>query len=70
MSALEGYEVVNLYASYSPPANENVEIRLDLRNLFDETYASRASDGIGLPAVITQLNEPGRSLALSATLKF
>lgn len=44
---LPGYEAVNLYASYKPRKMENLEVRFDLRNLFDETYAGRSSDGIG-----------------------
>ena len=70
MTALPGYEVVNLYAAFTPRQNENVEIRLDVRNLFDETYAARGSDGIGNPTRIVALNESGRTIALTASLKF
>ena len=70
MTALPGYEVVNLYAAFTPRQNENVEIRLDVRNLFDETYAARGSDGIGNPTRIVSLNESGRTIALTASLKF
>ncbi|MEY8829286.1 TonB-dependent receptor [Sedimentitalea sp. XS_ASV28] len=69
MSALPGYEVVNVYATYTPPSYQNIEFRLDVRNLFDETYVSRASDGNGLSNVVA-LNEPGRSVFLTASLKF
>lgn len=69
MSALPGYNVVNVYATYVPPAYQNVEFRLDVRNLFNETYVSRGSDGNGLSNVVA-LNEPGRSVFLTASLKF
>ncbi|WP_424985223.1 TonB-dependent receptor domain-containing protein [Microbulbifer sp. S227A] len=69
MTALPSYNVVNLYATYTPPSYQNVEFRVDVRNLFDETYVSRASDGNGLSNVLA-LNEPGRSIYLSASLKF
>lgn len=67
---LPGYEVVNLFAAYTPPGYDNVEIRLDARNIFDETYAARSSDGIDLPSRIIALNEPGRTISLSASLRF
>ncbi len=56
--SLPGYEVVNLYATYRPRTMENLELRLDARNIFDKTYASRSSDGIDSVRVIP-LNEPG-----------
>lgn len=66
---LPGYEVVNLYASYRPRQVQNLEVRLDLRNLFDETYSSRSSDGIDSSRVIA-LTEPGRTIALTARIEF
>lgn len=66
---LPSYEVVNIYASYTPRSVDNLELRLDVRNLFDETYASRSSDGIDSSRVIA-LNEPGRTIGLTARLKF
>jgi hemoglobin/transferrin/lactoferrin receptor protein len=68
-TTLPSYEVVNLYATYVPARYDALELRLDLRNLFDETYASRSSDGIGSSRVIA-LNEPGRAIALTARLRF
>ncbi|WP_424927561.1 TonB-dependent receptor domain-containing protein [Amaricoccus tamworthensis] len=67
--ALDAYEVVNLYAAYVPQRFENVEFRVDARNLFDETYVARGADGTGLANVVP-LNEPGRSLFVTASLKF
>ena len=66
---LPSYEAVNLYAAYTPRSLDNLEIRLDVRNLFDETYASRSSDGIDSSRVIA-LNEPGRTIGLTARLRF
>lgn len=66
---LEGYEVVNAYARYRPAAIEDFEVRLDVRNLFDETYVARSSDGSTLTTVVP-LNEPGRSIALTASYRF
>ena len=66
---LAGYEAVNLYTSYKPAQVDGLEIRLDLENAFDATYASRSSDGVGLANVVP-LNEPGRTVSLTATLRF
>ena len=66
---LSGYEALDLYAAYTPKAAPNVEIRLDVRNVLDATYASRSSDGVGVPTVVP-LNEPGRTFELTARVKF
>ncbi|WP_425050573.1 TonB-dependent receptor domain-containing protein [Psychromarinibacter sp. S121] len=66
---LPGYEVLNLYATYTPPQIENLEIRFDVRNVFNETYSARSSDGIDVTTV-TPLTEPGRTFGLTATVKF
>lgn len=67
--ALPGYEVVNAYVEYTPPARPNFTLRADVRNIFDETYTSRASYGQDFDGVKAHL-EPGRSFRLSATMKF
>ncbi|MFN3209372.1 MAG: TonB-dependent receptor domain-containing protein [Roseovarius sp.] len=66
---LSGYEVVNLYTTYTPRNFDRLQMRLDVRNLFDETYTSRSSDGVGLGNVVA-LTEPGRSVSLTANLAF
>jgi len=66
---LKGYEVLNLFAAWTPQSHENIEVRLDVRNVFDETYANRSSDGLGQGNIV-QLNEPGRTVALTLTTKF
>ncbi len=68
-NTLPAYEVVNAYVSYKPTNLNGLELRLDVENLFDKTYASRSSDGIGLTNVVP-LNEPGRTISLTASLRF
>lgn len=68
-TTLPSYEVVNVYGTYTPRQMDNLELRLDVYNLFDKTYASRSSDGVGLANVVP-INEPGRTLALTAKIKF
>lgn len=66
---LDGYEVVNAFVTYTPPSMENLEVRFDVRNIFDETYVKRSSDG-GDFANVVALTEPGRTLALTAKIRF
>lgn len=66
---LDGYQVLNLYGAYTPRAYESVELRLDVRNVLDETYASRSADGIDFPGVVP-LNEPGRTFLVTARVLF
>ena len=70
MEALPAYEVVNVFASYTPRKMSGLEVRLDVRNLFDEHYASRTSDGIGMSSRIVPVSEPGRMIALTTNLRF
>lgn len=68
---MDAYSVWNAYAAYVPPSMENLQLRLDLRNLFDETYVARANDSAGdTSGRPIPMNEPGRTIALTATLKF
>ena len=66
---LPGYEVLNLYTEYTPSQFENVKFRVDVHNVFDETYSRRNADGIDSTRVIP-LTEPGRTVSLTATVKF
>lgn len=68
-TTLPNYEVVNLYGSFTPRNYENLELRLDVRNVFDKTYSARSSDGIDFAGVIP-LTEPGRTIGITAKLKF
>ncbi|WP_024816475.1 TonB-dependent receptor [Methylopila sp. 73B] len=63
------YEIVNVFAEYKPKLKYETTLRLDLKNLFDEKYSSRASYGQDFPSV-TPLFEPGRSVLATATVKF
>ncbi|WP_299559384.1 TonB-dependent receptor [uncultured Sulfitobacter sp.] len=66
---LDGFEVVNFYTEYKPQRMENLSVRMDLHNVFDAAYASRSSDGLGLSNVVP-LTEPGRTISLTASIRF
>ncbi|WP_291730334.1 TonB-dependent siderophore receptor [Leisingera sp. F5] len=67
----EGYQVLNLFAEYSPPSLGNVTIRAAIDNVFDTQYADRATYGTEYTAAsITSIKEPGRNISVVATLKF
>ncbi|WP_020168270.1 MULTISPECIES: TonB-dependent receptor [Methylotenera] len=62
------YEVFNLFAEYQPAWSVNTKLRLDVRNIFDDTYADRATyQGFG---TVTPLYQAGRSLLLSVSATF
>ncbi|MDA5558778.1 TonB-dependent receptor plug domain-containing protein [Shimia sp. MMG029] len=68
---LDGYEVVNLFAEYSPPALPNFTFRGEILNLFDEDYADRATYGGDTSvAGFNTLKEPGRTFVIQAIAKF
>jgi hemoglobin/transferrin/lactoferrin receptor protein len=66
---IDGYTVVNLYAEYRPVSLPHLMLRLDVNNIFDETYASRGTYGQDIEGV-EPLLEPGRSFILTASAKF
>lgn len=66
---IDNYTVANIYAEYTPPSHPNFTLRGDVLNLFNETYASRASYGQEFMEV-TPLLEPGITFKLSATARF
>ena len=66
---LPGYEALDLYASFRPEQLAGLELRLDVRNVFDETFQRRSSDGIDSARVVA-LNEPGRTFGLTARWHF
>lgn len=68
-SVLEGYEVVNIFAEYTPPALNGVTFRASVQNLFDTDFADRATYG-GEYASIVPLKEPGRTILLEAVARF
>lgn len=70
-NVIEGYEVVNAFAEWTPKQYENFTLRAEINNLFDQNYAERgtygqefANDGV------TPLFEPGRSISIRGTLRF
>ena len=67
---LPGYTVVNVFAQYSPKKMQNLTLRAEVSNLFDETYANRATYGQEFVGEVVALNEPGRSLRLMAEIEF
>lgn len=67
--ALEAYEVVNMFAEYSPEFAEFLTLRLEANNLLDEDYADRTTYGQEFSNV-APMNEPGRSFMLYAKAKF
>ncbi|ULB12614.1 TonB-dependent receptor (plasmid) [Cereibacter azotoformans] len=66
---LEGYSVVNVFAEYVPPQAQNLTLRLQVDNLFDTTFADRATYGAEY-GTVTSLKEPGRTITLSAVTRF
>ncbi len=69
--AAPSYSVVNAYAEWTPPAYENLSVRLGVDNLFDETYYERS--GFGASSArggIEPVWAPGRTVTLGASLKF
>ncbi|OPH13848.1 TonB-dependent receptor (plasmid) [Azospirillum brasilense] len=66
---LEGYNTVNLFAEHRLPQYANLALRVDVRNLFDQTYADRATYGQEF-GTVTPLYQPGRTFLLTASAKF
>lgn len=67
--AYEDYVVVDVFAGMALPENKNVSLRLDIENLFDADYSTRATYGQEFESVVP-LREPGRSIILSAKITF
>lgn len=66
---LDGYEVLNLFAEYYPPALPGLTIRGAIQNVFDVDYSDRATYGGDYDGFST-LNEPGRTFVVQAIMKF
>ncbi|AWU96508.1 TonB-dependent receptor [Azospirillum ramasamyi] len=66
---LKGYETVNLFVEHRIPQYSNLTLRADVRNLFDETYADRATYGQEF-GTVTPLYQPGRTFLLTASATF
>ncbi|WP_127108475.1 TonB-dependent receptor domain-containing protein [Pararhodobacter zhoushanensis] len=66
---LPGYGVVNVFVEYHPPSMRGLTLRAEVNNLFDRQYADRATYGADF-ASVTPIYEPGRSVQLSAAMRF
>ncbi|MFN3274260.1 MAG: TonB-dependent receptor plug domain-containing protein [Paracoccus sp. (in: a-proteobacteria)] len=66
---LPGYGVVDLFVEYVPPQMSDLTIRGEVANLFDKRYADRATYGADFTS-IAPLNEPGRTVSVTAALRF
>lgn len=66
---LDAYQVVNLFAEYSPQAFEFLTLRLEANNVFDEDYADRTAYGQEF-STVRPMNEPGRSFLIYAKARF
>ena len=66
---LAGYAVLNLFTEYASPTVQGLVIRAEVMNLFDKTYADRATYGADF-ADVTPFYEPGRTISVVAAMKF
>ena len=66
---LPGYAVLNLFSEYETPSVKGLVLRAEVLNLFDKQYADRATYGADF-AEIEPFREPGRTVQLTAALKF
>ncbi|KGJ02786.1 hemoglobin/transferrin/lactoferrin receptor protein [Paracoccus halophilus] len=65
---IDGYAVLNLSAEYQIATMKGAVLRLDIKNVFDETYADRGSYGQEYSSLIP-LNEPGRNIGIRLDFK-
>ncbi|WP_417793064.1 TonB-dependent receptor domain-containing protein [Terasakiella pusilla] len=74
VSGLDGYFVSNIYAEWYPEMLDGLNLRLDVKNLFDHMYSDRSNVGINSESAATgtiaSFYEPGRSFILSARYDF
>jgi hemoglobin/transferrin/lactoferrin receptor protein len=67
---IDGYTVANVFAEYTPKRMDNLTLRAEVNNLFDQQYTNRATYGQEFVGAVEPLNEPGRSLRVSAEIVF
>ncbi|WP_259782167.1 TonB-dependent receptor domain-containing protein [Aestuariispira ectoiniformans] len=65
----DGYAVTNIHGEWMPEVVEDLTVRVDVKNLFDKTYVSRATAGTDSAAAVP-FNEPGRTFLVSAKMLF
>lgn len=68
-NTLKGYEVVNVFAEYVPPAMQTLRLRAEVTNLFDADFSDRATYGADFDSIVP-LREPGRTVTLSLVSTF
>lgn len=69
--ALNGYFVSNIFAEWKPEQVNGLSFRADVNNLLDRPYSDRANNGsYSTNNSVASLNDPGRSVILSAKLEF
>lgn len=64
------YQVVNLYTEWKPSTLPHMTLRAEVKNLFNETYASRATYGQEFVGEVVPLYEQGRTFLLSVKATF
>ncbi len=63
--------MVNAYAEWNPPINENLTLRVGVENLFNETYYERSSYAASTSrGGIDPVYAPGRTFTFQTALKF
>ena len=65
----KAYEVANAFVEYKPPTHQNLTLRAEVNNIFDELYSDRATYGQEF-GTVTPLYQPGRSFLLSVKATF
>lgn len=67
---INGYNLFNAFLEWKPTqlALQNVTLRADVRNIFDEEYYSRGS--YGQTDMVTPVYSPGRTFYLSTNVRF
>lgn len=65
----KAYQVFNAYLEYKPPSHKNLTLRADVKNVFNEVYADRATYGQEF-GVVDPLYQPGRSFLVSLRATF
>ena len=67
---LPSYTVANAFMEYTPKSMDNLLLRAEVNNIFDEQYAARATYGQEFVGEVEPLFEPGRIFRVSASIEF
>lgn len=66
---LAGYAVFNVYGSWTPEQIQNLTLRIDGKNIFDQAYSNRTTTGYE-SANVDPFYDPGRTILLTAKIDF